>query len=44
MTDQALLQANKELIRAYTRDVFNAHKPERAAEFLAPNKRRLARC
>ena len=36
MTDQAQLQANKELVRAYTRDVFNAHKPERAAEFLAP--------
>ena len=36
MTAQALLQANKDLVRAYTRDVFNAHKPERAAEFLAP--------
>ncbi len=36
MTDQAQLQANKELVRAYTRDVFNVHKPERAAEFLAP--------
>jgi predicted ester cyclase len=36
VTDQAVLQANKELIRSYTRDVFNAHKPERAAEFLAP--------
>ena len=36
MTDQALLQTNKDLVRAYTRDVFNAHDPERAAEFLAP--------
>jgi predicted ester cyclase len=39
VTDQAVLQANKELIRSYTRDVFNAHKPERAAEFLAPEAR-----
>ena len=39
VTDQAVLQANKEPIRSYTRDVFNAHKPERAAEFLAPEAR-----
>ncbi len=39
MTDQAQLQANKELVRAYTREVFNAHEPERAAEFLAPEAR-----
>ncbi len=39
MTDQAQLRANKELVRAYTREVFNADEPERAAEFLAPEAR-----
>ena len=39
VTDQAVLQANKELIRSYTRDVFNTRKPERAAEFLTPEAR-----
>jgi len=34
--DQTRRQANKDLIREYTRVVFNAHNPERAAEFLAP--------
>ncbi len=33
MIDQTTLDANKELIRRYTNEVFNAHKPERAAEF-----------
>jgi predicted ester cyclase len=30
------LEANKELVRAYTRTVFNEHQTDRAAEFLAP--------
>ncbi len=35
MTDQTQLQANKELVRTYTNEVFNAHKPEHAADFLS---------
>jgi predicted ester cyclase len=30
------LEANKELVRAYTRTVFNEHQTDRASEFLAP--------
>lgn len=36
MTDHATQAANKELIRRYTNEVFNAHKPDLATEFLAP--------
>ncbi len=39
MTDQSQLDANKEFVRTYTREVFNAHAPERAAEFLTADAR-----
>ncbi len=37
MSDHTQLEANKALVRRYTTEVFNAHQPERAVEFMAPD-------
>ena len=36
LADQSTIEANKKIVRAYVEEMFNAHKPDRAADYVAP--------